>query len=86
MSHTMDPQFSQRLNDAYDEVEAVPGIFVLGLSQPSGGNWTATVALEDLSEERLIHADDPSLFRGVDDDAPTALRLALAAAKKALGL
>lgn len=86
MSRTLDPQFSQRLNDAYDEVETVPGIFVLGLSRPSGGAWTATVALDDLSEERMIHADDPSLFRGTDDDAPTALRLAIAAAKKALGL
>jgi|HigsolmetaAR202D_1030399.scaffolds.fasta_scaffold00423_18 hypothetical protein len=85
MSTTLDPHIARRLLAAYDEVEDTPGVFVLGLVRRAQ-DWVATVALDDVRDENQIHADDPSLFSWADDDGPTALRMALARAKKAMSL
>jgi len=87
MSEIMDPKLARRLRDAHDEVESVAGLVVLGLRYfPDRKEWVAMLVSEDIADDPHIHPDDPSLYSAWDDDAPTALRLALAKAKKALGL
>jgi len=85
MAEIMDPLLAKRLRDAHDEVESVAGLAVLGLRYfPDRGEWVAMLVSEDIADDAHIHPDDPSLYTAWDDDAPTAVRLALAKAKKAL--
>jgi len=86
MVKIMDAEFTKRLTSAMSEVDETPGVFFLSLRRPYNCEWIASVAMDDLKHDRIIHGSDPGIFEARDEDAPTAVRLALVAAKKAMGL
>lgn len=86
MPEELNAELSRRLNLAFAEVDEVPGLILMNLRCQKGSGWFATVALDDVAEERIVHADDPSLFTAEDEDPLTAVRIALVRAKKALAI
>lgn len=68
--------FKRRFEKACQIVADTNELFVIGIIRDKDGIWTATVAMNDVIDEKIIHADDPSLFKGKHADGPTAILMA----------